>query len=163
MADMAPETENLEVPEIPDMLESLLIQVIDEAKEKLANEGEFAPFTGIVVGDQLVEQNHSGETEECFASAEDTVKNTPDAAAYAFCFDGFIKTNDGDRDCIIAEGGMAGAEKGVAFGCLYDYSEEKGFSFDEDIYYLDEAPCYLADREAMELVSEEVVEETIED
>ena len=161
MADMAPETENLEVPEIPELLESLLIQVIDEAKAKLGDEGEFAPFTAIVVGDQLIEQNHSGETEECFASAEDTVKNTPDAIGYAFCFDGFIKTNEGDRDCIIAEGGMAGAEKGFAFGCLYNYDEEAGFSFDEDIYYLDEAPCYLADREAMELVSEEIVEESL--
>ena len=38
----------------------------------------------------------------------------------AFCYDGYIETDDGVKDALIAEGGVPGADEGYAIAYLYE-------------------------------------------
>jgi hypothetical protein len=64
------------------------------------------------------------------------VQNAKGADAYGFCYDGYIDLEGGKRgDCVIAEGGVPGAEYGHAIGLPYYLdSDEKPVFVDEPIY-----------------------------
>ena len=73
MADREIENDSQEVPEIPEILEKVLLFSLDEAKEKMSQGAEVIPFTALVVKDNLFIESHPGETaEECFNFAEHT-------------------------------------------------------------------------------------------
>lgn len=148
MSDNAVENEVMEVPEIDEELESLLIQVIEEAQQKMEQGEQIPPFTAAIVGDSLFTETHEGTTEECFASAKDAVLNAAGARAYAFCYDGYIDTDEGEKDAIIAEGAVAGAPQAFVVGLIYEADEEgNAASFGEEVVYIAETDNFLVDAE----------------
>ena len=93
MSENTVENDAMEVPEIDEELQSLLIQVIEEASGKMEQGEVFPPFTAAVVGDKLFTETHEGTIDECFDSAHDAVLNAAGARLYAFCYDGYIDTD----------------------------------------------------------------------
>ena len=72
--------------------------------------------------------------------------NVAGARMYAFCYDGYIDTDEGDKDAIIAEGGMAGDEQAVVVGMMYDADENGAVAgFSDEIVYIAESENFLAD------------------
>ena len=117
VADRNIENASTEVPEIPDELERVLVFALDEAKEKIEGGEDVIPFTTLVVKENLFIESHPGDSsEECYNLAQHTVEGARGADAYAFCYDGYVETDDGTKDVIIAEGGVPGAEDGYAVG-----------------------------------------------
>ena len=77
---------------------------LDEGKQKLEGGEDLVPFTALVVKDNLFLETHPGENaEECFEAAEANVRGARGAGGYAFCYDGYIETDDGVKDAIIAD------------------------------------------------------------
>ena len=67
MADREVESSDVEVPEIPEILEKVLLFSLDEAKEKMTQGSDVVPFTALVVKENLFLENHPGESAgECF-------------------------------------------------------------------------------------------------
>ena len=107
MADREVENSSEEVPEIPEVLEKVLLFALDEAKNKMSQGADVIPFTTLVVKDNLFIESHPGDSaEECFNFAKHTVHGARGAEAYALCYDGYIETDDGVMDALIAEGGI---------------------------------------------------------
>ena len=75
MADRTVENSSEEVPEIPEMLENVLLFALDEAKEKMEEGAELVPFTTLVVKENLFIESHPGDSsEECYNLAQHTVE-----------------------------------------------------------------------------------------
>lgn len=134
-------------PEIDPMLEAVLLQALDVAREKLEAKEPLVPFTALAVGETLFIETHpSEEPDECFRMAQHTVQNARGALAYAFCYDGYVETDTGQLDAIIAEGGMPGDATGHAVGFLYTVEgegEELEFNIEEQPSYIGEAPNFM--------------------
>ena len=154
MADRNVESDTIGVPKLDETLEILLLQVIEEAQQRMEDGEDVVPFTALLVGDSVFEETHNGTTDECFASAQKTVEGAEGARAYAFCYDGYIETDAGDKDAIIAEGGIPGEKDGVAVGLLYDASGEET-TFEEEVCYIAEAPNFLASKEPVPAIIED--------
>ena len=94
--------ENLEMD---DILERITFYCLDEAQIKLEAGDELTPFTVIVDGDQMFEENFPGDdVVSCRHAAESNVKSSSAFSThYAFCYDGFLMTDDGQLDAIIVE------------------------------------------------------------
>ena len=111
MADRMVESSDVEVPEIPETLEKVLLFTLEEAKEKMEHGEDVVPFTALVVKENLFMESHPGESaDECFNFARHTVEHARGAEAYALCYDGYIEVDDGEKDALIAEGGVPGGE-----------------------------------------------------
>lgn len=165
MADRVVESSDVQVPEIPEILEKVLLFSLDEAKEKMVQGDEVVPFTSLVVKDNLFIENHPGETaEECFNLARHTVEHARGASAYALCYDGYVEIDDGTKDALIAEGGVPGEDTGYAVGYLYEQDAEGGFTFEEEAAYIGESPNFMiALRDADSYDDEEIDEKYAED
>lgn len=143
-----------EVPEIGDELLDNLVYALEEGKKIMltAVHGEsFAPFTAIVQGENVLMEAHiADDADVAFDAARAKVKAAQDAKSYAFCYDGFVETEQGDFDAIISEGGLAGTTEGHAIGLLYKTSGnadagELKFEFVGDVVYLGSAPNFFAE------------------
>ena len=146
MADRTVETTAEEVPEIPEILEKVLLFALDEAKEKMEQGSDVVPFTALVVKENLFIESHPGDSaEECFGYARHTVEGARGAEAYALCYDGYVEIDDGTKDALIAEGGVPGEDEGYAVGYLYSVNDEGEATFEEEPAYIGEAPNYMAD------------------
>ena len=148
---MADNTEIMDVPELDENLETLMVQTIAEAQERMSKGEEVVPFTAILAGANVYEKTHVGQIEECFASAKETVEAAEGARCYVFCYDGFIETDEGDKDAIIVEGGVAGEAEGAVLGLIYEIAGDT-LRFDEEICYIAEGENHLADRDPLPLV-----------
>ncbi len=125
--------------DIDDVLKAVIQNVLNEASEKMEQGEEVVPFTGLAIKDNLFIETHPGDDpEQCFLSARREVQGARGATAYAFCYDGYIETEDGMRDALIAEGGLPGEEEGYAFGYLYD---DEGI--EKEIVYIGPAPNFM--------------------
>ena len=125
--------------DIDDVLKTVIRAVLDEAAAKMEGGEEVIPFTGLAVKENLFIETHPGDdVEECFLAARREVEGARGATAYAFCYDGYIETEDGMRDALIAEGGLPGEEQAYAFGYLYD---DNGIN--RDIVYIGPAPNFM--------------------
>ena len=145
VADRNIENASTEVPEIPDELERVLVFALDEAKEKIEGGEDVIPFTTLVVKDNLFIESHPGDSaEECFEAAEKNVRGARGADCYAFCYDGYIETDDGVKDALIAEGGVPGADEGYAIAYLYEVDDEGAYTFESEAAYIGEAPNFMA-------------------
>ncbi|WP_165042831.1 hypothetical protein [Adlercreutzia sp. ZJ138] len=161
MADRDLDNWTSEVPELPETLENVLLFALDEAKEKMAQGADIIPFTCLVVKDSLFIENHPGETsEDCFEHARHTVQNARGAVAYALCYDGYVETDAGEVDALIAEGGIPGADEGHAVGYLYTVSGDEGnVTFEDEAAYIGEAPNFMvALKDADEYADEDIEE-----
>lgn len=165
MADREVENSDVEVPEIPEILEKVLLFSLDEAKEKMSQGAEVVPFTALVVKENLFIENHPADTaEECFNLARHTVEHARGAAAYALCYDGYIETDDGVKDAIIAEGGVSGEDEGYAVSYLYETDDEGNLTFEEEPAYVGEAPNFMiALSEADSYGEDDIDEKYLED
>lgn len=144
MADRTIENDSTDVPEIPEELERVLVFALDEGKEKLESGEDLIPFTALIVKDNLFLETHPGDdAEECFAAAEANVRGARGAGGYAFCYDGYIETDDGVKDAIIAEGGQPGADTGYAVAYLYTMDDGGAFTFEAEPAYIGEAPNFM--------------------
>lgn len=165
MADRIVENDSVEVPEIPEILEKVMLFALDEAKQKMNQGADVIPFTTLVVKDNLFIESHPGENpEECFNYAKHTVKGARGAEAYALCYDGFIDTDDGVMDALIAEGGVPGEDIGFAICYLYEMDDEGKPDFEEEPAYVGEAPNFMCDlKDAVEYTDEEIDERYLEE
>ena len=132
MADRNVESDELGVPQIDETLEILLLQAIEEAQDRMEAGSEVVPFTALLNGETVTEDTHTGTTEECFESARKTVEAATGARAYVLCYDGYIDTDAGRKDAIIAEGGTADGGKGVAVCLMYEEGNDV-LTFDEEV------------------------------
>ena len=127
--------------EISDTLEQILLFAIQEAKERIAEDGEFSPFAATLVRDLMYFDSIVGETpDEMYEKAEELITGLDGITGYAFCYDGWM--DDEESDAIIVEGGLPGEEAGIAIGNPYTVDEQGNYSFSEDVLYLGEAPNY---------------------
>ena len=86
------------------------------------------------------------------------------AAAYALCYDGYIETDDGVKDAIIAEGGVPGEDEGYAVSYLYETDDEGNLTFEEEPAYVGEAPNFMiALSEADSYGEDDIDEKYLED
>ena len=135
---------------IPGVLESVLRYCLKDASERMEKGEQVLPFSALAVKDKLFMEEHPGETaDESFAAARKTVAGSPDAKAYAFCYDGFIEAESAvgnklvQRDCIIAEGGMPGTEYGHAIGLIYKTDKEGNVTFNSEPIYVSKSLNYM--------------------
>ncbi len=144
MADRVVESSDKEVPEIPDLLERVLVYVLSEARGKLEAGEEVAPFTALAIKDKLFIETHpADQVEDCFKLAEHTVKNARGAEAYGFCYDGFIELDDQTVDALIAEGGVPGDSDGFAVAFVYTASEDGSITFEDTPTYVGPSPNFM--------------------
>lgn len=178
MADRNVEMAVDTAPEIPEVLESLLVFALNECKDHMLNdaaeqvtpvEGEAddreiildgsVPFTVLAVKDNLFIETHPGpDADACYASAQHTVAGARGATAYAFCYDGFVETDAGVRDCIIAEGGLPGEDEGFAVGYLYRTLGEVKM-FEAEPVYIGPAPNFMAGLKTVDEYEDEDIDE----
>ncbi|MBX9032585.1 hypothetical protein [Gordonibacter massiliensis (ex Traore et al. 2017)] len=165
MTDRVVESSDVEVPEIPEILEKVLLFTLEEAKEKMAQGADVVPFTALVVKENLFLENHPGESaEECFNFARHTVENARGAEAYALCYDGYVEVDDETKDALIAEGGIPGEDEGVAVGYLYTMDDEGTPTFESEPAYIGEAPNFMSGlKEADQYDEEEIDEKYLDD
>ncbi len=140
MVDRVVDPENdIPVEDVDDTLKTVIVAVLNEAADKMEAGEEVVPFTGLAVKENLFIETHPGDdTEKIFLAARKEVQGARGATAYAFCYDGFLDTEDGAVDALIAEGGLPGEEQGFAFGYLYD---EDGV--DREVVYIGPAPNFM--------------------
>ncbi|MBC2888005.1 hypothetical protein [Gordonibacter massiliensis (ex Traore et al. 2017)] len=165
MTDRVVESSDVEVPEIPEILEKVLLFTLEEAKEKMTQGADVVPFTALVVKENLFLENHPGESaEECFNFARHTVENARGAEAYALCYDGYVEVDDETKDAIIAEGGIPGEDEGVAVGYLYTMDDEGTPTFESEPAYIGEAPNFMSGlKEADQYDEDEIDEKYLDD
>ncbi len=160
MADRIVNNDSQNVPEIPEMLERVLLFALEEAKQRMLAGEDVIPFTALVVKDNVFIETHPGEDpEECFNFARHTVQGARGADAYAFCYDGYVDTDAGTQDALIAEGGIPGAEDGYAVSFLYELEEGKAPAFEDEPAYVGQAPNFMALlKDATEYAEEDIDE-----
>lgn len=143
MADREVNGAVLEVPEMPEILERVLLYALNEGRQKMDSGEDVVPFTTLVVKDSVFLETHPGDNaKHCFDLAQHTIEGARGANAYAFCYDGFIETDDGVRDALIAEGGVPGGDSGYAIGFLYS---ETGSDAGQGAYVFDDSPSYIGE------------------
>lgn len=154
-----------EVPEIPEILEKVLLFSLDRAKGKMEEGEDVVPFTSLAVKETLFMESHPGDDEQaCFNLARHTVQNARGAEAYSFCYDGYVDLDTGMQDALIAEGGVPGADKGFAVGQLYTVDEDGTVSFESEPVYIGPAPNFMiALKPAGEYDDEEIDEKYLDD
>lgn len=154
------------VPEIDMTLTSVLLASIDEARKKLEAGEEVVAFTALAVKDKLIMEEMDGESaEEVYAYARHNVQHVRGADAYALCYDGYLDTSEGEKDALIAEGGVPGADYGYAIGVIYEADDEgKVTSIADEPIYIGKAPNFmiLTNYEFGEPLAEEGEEEDAE-
>ena len=129
-----------QVVEIPLLLENVLRFSINQARDRMLEGEVLEPFTALAVGDTLFFEVQNGKTpDECFASARATVSNAKGARTYGLCYDGFIDTDMGQTDAIIAQGGMPGEPYGHAIGLIYKVDQDGNLKFHNEPIYV--GPC----------------------
>lgn len=142
MADRDIEVAPTEVPEIDETLETLLLQTLENAQDRYEKSGVLSPYTATLIGERVFEETYLGTTDECFAEAERTVEGMRGGRAYAFCYDGYLDTDEGQVDAIIVEGAIADGQDGIAIGLLYTEKDDT-ITFSEEPFYLGPAPSFL--------------------
>ena len=144
MADRIVEEAITEIPEFDEALENVLLFALEEAKNKMATGENVIPFSCLVVKEALFMENHPGDSaEQCFALARHTVEGAKGATCYAFCYDGYVDTDEGTKDALIAEGGLPGEDAGYAVCYVYTTDDEGNVTFEEEPAYIGEAPNFM--------------------
>ena len=159
MADRVVDNDSQNVPEIPEILEKVLLFALDEGKQKMLAGEDVIPFTSLVVKDNVFIETHPGNNpEECFNYARHTVQGARGADAYAFCYDGYVETDAGTKDALIAEGGIPGESEGFAVSYLYEVKNGTPV-FESEPAYVGTAPNFMiALKEATEYADADIDE-----
>lgn len=148
--------ENLEMD---DVLEKITFYSLDEAKKKLDEDGGFAPFTVVVQGDEMFVEEYPGEdVVTCRKNAEANVKSSSSFSThYAFCYDGFLMTDNGQLDALIVECAQRDMEQAYTIALLYKvedgartYAETPAYVYDSESFYDKATVEAVETREALE-------------
>lgn len=141
---MSNEPEEISV-EISEKLENVAVCALNEAVEKLSQGDELAPFIVVVQGDDMYFESFPGENiKECFANARaELAKARNDMDCYALCYDGYVETDDGQVDAVIAECAEKGEPKGHALCLMYE-GEGEELVVAEGPAYIDTCPSIFA-------------------
>lgn len=138
---MVAEQERIEIPLV---LENVLRYCLKDAQERMQEGEAVAPFSALAAGETLFMEEHDFDTpEECFADARHTVEHATGAAAYGLCYDGYVETDEGKKDALIAQGGVPGDEYGHAIGVLYSIDGEGKPNFAEEPIYIGNCLNYM--------------------
>lgn len=139
------------VPNMPDELNYALVYALNAGRD-LMNEGKrIVPFTVLLVGDTPFTRQHAAESaQQCYALAKHEVEGAKGAKAYAFCYDGYVDTNEGMKDAIIAEGGVPGAETGYAIGYLYTVGDDGKPKVSTTASFIGKAPNFMKESVTMD-------------
>ena len=130
--------------EIPLVLENVLRYCIKDARERMEKGEQLLPFSALAVGETLFMEEHAFDTpDECFDSARKTVEGARGAQAYGVCYDGYVDTQFGSRDAIIAQGGVPGEQYGHAIGLLYTQDDEGKYKFHQEPIYVGNCRNYM--------------------
>ncbi len=160
MADRTIDNYSDEIPVLPEILEKVLLFALDEGKNKLDEGRDLVPFTSLVIKENLFLESHPGDNpEQCFAFAKHTVEGARGAEAYALCYDGYIETDDGVKDAVIAEGGIPGASSGYAIAYLYTVKEGEAPVFETEPAYVGEAPNFMENLKEASEYSDDLIDE----
>ena len=144
MADRVTETKLDEAPEIPEVLERVLVYCLDEARRTLEAGHDVIPFTALAVTDKLFMERHASDTVEgCYATAQHEVERARGASAYGFCYDGYIELDDRTVDALIAEGGIPGDPVGYAIGHVYRIEADGSYTFEDVPTFVGDAPNFM--------------------
>jgi hypothetical protein len=121
-------TENQSSPEnprIPRMVEQVAISALDEAEKRFDLEIGLTPFTMLIVKDTgFIEEHPASEPEESYNLARHTVQNARGAYGYAFCYDGYVDTDEGRKDALICECGLPSDLHSFAIASTYTKSAD---------------------------------------
>lgn len=141
MSDAAASEETLELDEV---LEKITFYCFDEAKEKIDAGDECVPFTVVVDGDQMFIESHPGDdVESCRANAMHTVRSSSAFSShYAFCYDGFLMTDDGQIDAIVVECATNEMEKAYVIALLYR-EEGENVVYEQQPVFVDEVDTFF--------------------
>lgn len=137
---LSADSEMVEI-DLPEDVQKVLFFALDEACDELETGEGLSPFTLVLAGDDVFQDEHAAdEVEESYASARASVNIIAHiASAYVFCYDGYIETDEGDADMIIAEVGLKGEPEGFAYGLVYRIDDEQGIiEYDEGLISLGE-------------------------
>ena len=132
--------------EIPLVLENVLRYCLKDAQERMEKGEQIIPFSALAVGETLFMEEHPGDdVKECFDGAKRTVENAKGAAAYGFCYDGFIEVGEqaSKVDCLIAEGGCPGEPYGHAIGTTYQVKSDGTIEFADEPIYVGNSMNYM--------------------
>ena len=132
--------------QIPLVLENVLRYCLKDAQERMEKGEEIVPFSALAVGETLFMEEHPGDdVKECFDGAKHTVENARGAAAYGFCYDGFVEmgAKGTKHDCLIAEGGCPGEPYGHAIGVTYKVKSDDTIEFADEPIYVGNAMNYM--------------------
>ena len=151
--------EKKEEIEIPLVLEKVLSYCLKDAKERMEKGEVVLPFSALAVGDTLFMELHDADSvDESFASVRKLVSGASGAQAYGFCYDGFIESEDHKKyDCLIAQGGVPGAEYGHAIGWRYKADDDGSVTFRGEPIYVGNCLNYM---QGLELVEPEAEAES---
>ena len=127
------------------VLESVLRYCLKDARERMEKGQGIVPFSALAVGDKLFMEQHAADTPaESHAQVRKVVEGARGAAAYGFCYDGYVDVEGGaQRDCLIAEGGTPGAATGHAIGLLYEVGEDGAVTFEDEPIYVSTTLNYM--------------------
>ena len=153
--------EEKETIEIPLVLEKVLNYCLTDAKERMEKGETVLPFSALAVGETLFMEEHDTDSvDESFASVKKTVQGAKGAQAYGFCYDGYIEADDYKKyDCVIAQGGVPGAEYGHAIGWRYRLDDEGKATFVGEPLYVGNCLNYMQGMEDFLPDEEESAEE----
>lgn len=137
--------------ELDEVLQKIVFYCIDEARNTLVDGEELIPFTVVVEGDQMFVENYPAEdVVTCRANAQANVKSASTFSTYyAFCYDGFLMTDQGQVDSIIVECAQRDMKQAYAIGLLYRIEDDGVYTFDEGPAFLQNVDSFY-DREAVE-------------
>jgi hypothetical protein len=140
--EMVDQVDAVEQDVEPEAVEPLRIvdYAINEAVEQLSQVGAFEPFSVILVGDEMNIESYGGEDAvEVFNAARETIQQMELLAdAYVFVYDGYLNTDDGDKDAVIAEFCLKGEEVGSAYAVIYTENNDS-LEIEEQVYEIGEA------------------------
>ena len=120
-----------------DPVERAVFIALDEAANKLDEQGGFDPFIIIVEGDEIHIEEQSGDDEdEIIELARQTVFQMENIAdAYIMVYDGYVDLDDGRSDAIIVEFARKGEPEAQVLAWLY-HSHDDHVHFQEPLYTL---------------------------
>jgi len=126
-----------------EIADHVVFYALDQAVEMLEEADGFTPFTIVVRGEELFIEEHPGDDgEECYASAQKEVfRMALISEAYAFCYDGFVDLDDGQKDAIIVERARKGDEVAEVIVKIYEKHGDH-YHFDDTLYNLGDAPSF---------------------
>lgn len=104
----------------------------DEAQQRLVSiQQSFDPFSVIVVDEGIEINDHPAATPTSVRESVKMLLAQDMPEGYAFCYDGYVETDNGQQDAVIVEVADRGAEEAFVLVLLYTV-EDGNYVFETD-------------------------------